>query len=301
MQFIVPFVVFVICVVVLFLVAGKIAFGGEEPFKSNRSLIYISFRESDSLLKRIALWGLVVVGIIIFLMTYLFLLSFLVKTGFVFRGLMALVSMVIVYAFAECLTKSIWKRCTLSFLITFTWFVWPNWVTLDIAAVCMTIVFLVNSKDVTVRSIAIISCIVMIYDVVSVFGTGVMQKVASGVLGSVPMLFIVPKHFAWVSERAFALGLGDVVIPGIIIMIALREAKNYTNTKIGWMTILGYVVGCVLTFMVVVIFKTPQPATIYLIPCTFLFLWFAVEGTPLRDKFLGELGGKPILPIVQQG
>jgi len=301
MQFAIPFAIFVACVVVLFFIAGKIAFQESVDSGQERELIRMPFKESDSLVKKGIICGLVIAGAIILLMSYLYLLSFLVEAGLVFKGLMGLVSGMLVYTFAGFLMQKRWGRWLLAFVITLAWLVWPNWVTLDIAAVCMTIVFLVNFRDVSFKSAAIISLIVMIYDVVSVFGTGVMQKVASGVLGSVPMLLIVPRSFALQSERAFALGLGDIVIPGILIMIALREAKNYTNTKAGWMTILGYVVGCILTFIVVVISKAPQPATIYLIPCTFLFLWLAVRGTPMQDKFLGELGGKPILPIEQPG
>lgn len=292
-----PFCVFLLCVVALFLISGKIAFERNWVSVPERPSIKLPLCDTDTLFKKIVVWSCVGLGGIAFCMLELYVVFLLLKTGDLFRYGVACITGFLLYEFAGYLFSSRVAKVLLAFVVSLLWLLWPNWLTLDIAGACIVIVFLVNIRSISFRSATIISGIVIVYDVVSVFGTGVMQKVAMGILGSVPMLFVVPKHLTLASERAFALGLGDVVVPGILIMIALREAKNYATPKIGWSAILGYVCGGILTYSILFIFKTGQPATLYLIPATFFALLWGAWNTQVKNILLGEINlAPPVLP-----
>ncbi|CAM8969698.1 unnamed protein product [Rhodiola kirilowii] len=69
------------------------------------------------------------------------------------------------------------------------------------------------------------------------------------------------------------LGLGDIVIPGIFVALALRfdvsrgKGSNYFKSAF-----LGYIVGVVLTIVVMNWFNAAQPALLYIVPCVIGFL-----------------------------
>ncbi|KAF7361902.1 Minor histocompatibility antigen H13 [Mycena venus] len=128
------------------------------------------------------------------------------------------------------------------------------------------------------------------YDVWWVFGTEVMVKVATSL--DVPIKLLWPKSLSFASERGFTmLGLGDVVVPGIFIALALR----YDHHRAGappharfakpyfWAGLTAYVLGLVVTMGVMHVFGKAQPALLYLSPACILS--FAAMG-----GLKGELG-----------
>ncbi|KAF8210259.1 peptidase A22B, signal peptide peptidase [Mycena galopus ATCC 62051] len=115
------------------------------------------------------------------------------------------------------------------------------------------------------------------YDVWWVFGTEVMVKVATSL--DVPIKLLWPKSLRFASERGFTmLGLGDVVVPGIFIALALR----YDHHRAGaprhsrfrkpyfYAGLVAYVLGLVVTMGVMHIFGKAQPALLYLSPACIL-------------------------------
>ena len=75
------------------------------------------------------------------------------------------------------------------------------------------------------------------------------------------------------------LGLGDIVIPGVFVALCLKydvdrkikTAKKFTDIEISYFAwcFVGYAVGMVTTFIVMVVFDHPQPALLFLVPgCT---------------------------------
>jgi len=117
-----------------------------------------------------------------------------------------------------------------------------------------------------------------IYDVFWVFGTDVMVKVATSL--DLPIKLLWPKSVAFSSERGFTmLGLGDVVIPGMFIALALRydeargEKTRTSFSKVYFLvTLTAYVVGLVATMTVMHTFGKAQPALLYLSPACVLSL-----------------------------
>ncbi|KAL1748691.1 signal peptide peptidase-domain-containing protein [Schizophyllum fasciatum] len=123
-----------------------------------------------------------------------------------------------------------------------------------------------------------------LYDIWWVFGTEVMVKVATSL--DVPIKLLWPKSLAFSGARGYTmLGLGDVVIPGVFVALALRYdfhsagrprapfAKPYFTAALT-----AYVLGLATTMAVMHTFKAAQPALLYLSPAcvlSFVFTGFA--------------------------
>ncbi|KAN0090857.1 Signal peptide peptidase domain containing protein [Tylopilus felleus] len=117
-----------------------------------------------------------------------------------------------------------------------------------------------------------------IYDIYWVFGTEVMVKVATSL--DVPIKLLWPKSMTFLTGRGFTmLGLGDVVIPGLFIALALRydhARAEKTQTSFSkpyfFVTLTAYVVGLMTTMTVMHLLGRAQPALLYLSPACILSL-----------------------------
>jgi minor histocompatibility antigen H13 len=102
------------------------------------------------------------------------------------------------------------------------------------------------------------------YDVFWVFGTDVMVTVAKNFDG--PIKILLPLSFEpW---KSGLLGLGDVVVPGMFISLCLRFDRSQAATKYStfWAAYIGYIVGLLITGVVMIVFNAAQPALLYLVP-----------------------------------
>lgn len=91
-------------------------------------------------------------------------------------------------------------------------------------------------------------------------------------------------------------GLGDLVIPGLFISICLKfdvdrffdkfTAKRVSEMKFTYfrLAFVGYIVGIILTFIVMIIFEAAQPALLYLVPTVSL----SVLGLACRNGEIEE-------------
>ena len=133
-------------------------------------------------------------------------------------------------------------------------------------------------------------------------GPSVMVEVATGGGGRaarLPMLLRVPQ--AWLgSNPAYAmLGLGDVVLPGLLV--AFTRRYDLARGLAGWRrayfapAALGYALGLVVTYAALLLEVgggQGQPALLYLVPCTLgAVLALAAERGDLRDMWGCSLGG----------
>jgi minor histocompatibility antigen H13 len=118
-----------------------------------------------------------------------------------------------------------------------------------------------------------------------------MVKVATNL--DLPIKLLWPKSLAFSSERGFTmLGLGDVVIPGTFIALALRYDHARFSARVGkasrgkknrkghskldtltfdqapkpyfFASLVAYVCGLVTTMVVMHVFRAAQPALLYL-------------------------------------
>ncbi|XP_064991752.1 signal peptide peptidase 2-like [Musa acuminata AAA Group] len=101
------------------------------------------------------------------------------------------------------------------------------------------------------------------YDIFWVFFTPVMVSVAKSFDAPVKLLF--PTSDA--ARRFSMLGLGDIVIPGTFVALALRFDVS-RGKKICYFNsaFLGYIIGLTLTIIVMNWFQAAQPALLYIVP-----------------------------------
>jgi minor histocompatibility antigen H13 len=123
-----------------------------------------------------------------------------------------------------------------------------------------------------------IGCILLgglfFYDIFWVFGTEVMVTVAKSFDAPIKLLF--PKNlFDPLREPGKGLsmlGLGDIVLPGVLIAFLLRYDAHRAGRKINFAkpyfqtTFIAYVLGLFTTMFVMHTFKAAQPALLYLVP-----------------------------------
>lgn len=143
----------------------------------------------------------------------------------------------------------------------------------------------------TVQNGVILLCGLFFYDVFWVFCTPVMVSVAKSFDAPIKLLF--PKELA--AAEFSMLGLGDIVIPGIMVAIILRYdvqqhlvSPKQTSTgkpRLFYSCFLGYVIGIIATIVVMNVFKAAQPALLYIVPSvlatTFLHAYMTGEAKTL--------------------
>ncbi|WWD16379.1 hypothetical protein CI109_100805 [Kwoniella shandongensis] len=140
--------------------------------------------------------------------------------------------------------------------------------------------------------------LLLIYDIFWVFATPVMVTVAKGI--DAPIKILSPKTSPFSSPTEFAmLGLGDIVVPGLVIALCLRydlhrhvkshpEEDVTSRSKFGKgyfiAGLVSYVIGLGTTMVVMHWTKRAQPALLYLSPaCTIGPLLLALARGELKD------------------
>jgi len=121
-----------------------------------------------------------------------------------------------------------------------------------------------------------------LYDIWWVFGTKVMVSVATSL--DLPIKIMWPKSATFsMVNGTMMLGLGDIVIPGTFVSLALRyDHFRYTKaqpvrtfTKPYFIaSLVAYVAGLATTMMVMHVFHAAQPALLYLSPACILSFVF---------------------------
>nr|CAB3448584.1 unnamed protein product [Digitaria exilis] len=102
-----------------------------------------------------------------------------------------------------------------------------------------------------------------VYDIFWVFFTPVMVSVAKSFDAPIKLLFPTAD-----AARPFSmLGLGDIVIPGIFVALALRfDVSRGIKNRYFNSAFLGYTVGLTVTIIVMNWFQAAQPALLYIVP-----------------------------------
>lgn len=93
------------------------------------------------------------------------------------------------------------------------------------------------------------------------------------------------------ARRGTMLGLGDVILPGYLIAYCfyvdvMKRSRHYTY---GLLSLFGYTVGMVATFVALYVMRVGQPALIYLVPCSLgPVIVLAAIRKELRRLWLGD-------------
>ncbi|KAI0341989.1 hypothetical protein BDW22DRAFT_1358101 [Trametopsis cervina] len=134
-----------------------------------------------------------------------------------------------------------------------------------------------------------------LYDIWWVFGTEVMVKVATTL--DVPIKLLWTKSLTFSTSRGFTmLGLGDIVVPGMFVALALRYDQHRASVQgkpagswskpYFYAALTAYVSGLVTTMTVMHVFRAAQPALLYLSPaCILSFVLTASVRGELSDAW----------------
>ncbi|CBQ73124.1 conserved hypothetical protein [Sporisorium reilianum SRZ2] len=221
-----------------------------------------------------------------------------------------------------------------SALLVGVYLVTKNWIISNLLALSLSLNAIALMSLDSFRTGAIMLGGLFVYDIFWVFATPVMVSVARNF--DAPIKIVWPKNIieALVALQArealpklqfTMLGLGDIVIPGIFVALALRydqlvasEAKpsvsftkKYTRFDKPYFkaTLAAYVAGLATTMGVMHFFKAAQPALLYLSPaCTgavfltaalrgeFKAVWNWTDGEEEEDKEKDSKDGKASKP-----
>ncbi len=139
----------------------------------------------------------------------------------------------------------------------------------------------------------------MIYDVVFVYSTSIMQTLATNIDVPIKLVFTIPGD----TKHCAILGLGDILVPGILISHCLRfDVFQYFKKRLAagdvtlkeafpasswefskpyfWAGMAGYAVGFATAMIATIVTGKSQPALLYLVPsvCLSIFTVAAVRG-----------------------
>ncbi|EPQ28174.1 uncharacterized protein PFL1_04501 [Pseudozyma flocculosa PF-1] len=179
----------------------------------------------------------------------------------------------------------------LSAVLNGVYMVTKNWIISNLLALSLALNAISLMSLDSFRTGAIMLGGLFLYDIFWVFGTPVMVTVARNF--DAPIKIVWPKNIldALAALRAGGevprlqmtmLGLGDIVIPGVFVALALRYdqtvaaqrtpsigfTRSYTRFAKPYFaaTLLAYVLGLATTMAVMHVFKAAQPALLYLSP-----------------------------------
>jgi hypothetical protein len=175
------------------------------------------------------------------------------------------------------------------------WLFYPNWLTFDIGASVAAIWLLIGVRLANFSTAFLGSIFATGLDLELVRGNGWLIRLITAAK-DVPLSLIQPVSLSVHAHASFSLGLGDIVVPGTVVLLAFETARLYKNNAVVYGSVIGYMVGLLMAVMALRITGHPQPATIYLLPCT--LLGFAIPAAMMgkweafRNDFLTP---KPVL------
>lgn len=177
------------------------------------------------------------------------------------------------YLAAYHLRRMLWRYVVVAAfaLAASAWLLWPNWLTIDVLVVLMGVSLLVSVVNVSAsfRFAITFSGGMFLYDILHVYITEWMQDaVAPTFEVQAPMLLLAPKSLSLEAGTQNLLGLGDVLVPGFIIMTAAVLAYRQGVMSLLYGGLAGYAVGLSLAGLLAFVFNQLQPALITLYPCT---------------------------------
>ncbi|CAH0475026.1 unnamed protein product [Peronospora belbahrii] len=179
------------------------------------------------------------------------------------------------------------------------------WALQDIMGICLCFVFLRTVQLPNLKVASVLLTLAFCYDVFFVFlsplffGSSVMEDVATGGPAAytksdypgvdycerypqypacvnpepMPMLIVLPRILEW-AGGVNMVGLGDIILPGMLLSFALQYDYANSTNYFRFMAV-GYAVGLALANLAATITRMGQPALMYLVPTTLGLLLFA--------------------------
>lgn len=207
-----------------------------------------------------------------------------------------------------------------------------SWVIRNIFGECICIVFLKSIRVPNLKVACVLLSTAFLYDIFFVFlspmifGSSVMIEVAMGGKDpslrvgypgidycdrypvddrcihpdAVPMLLSIPNFCDYLGGQSM-LGLGDIVLPGLLLSYALRvDLRKRPYCSFGFFSVLraggyytattlGYAFGLLIANCALHLFKTGQPALLYIVPCILsTMIWRAKREGEIKQLWTEE-------------
>lgn len=289
---------FIMIISSIYIISAKVAASLEQHQPNDRSVISPIIRplttvgqtrseESPISIKKF-LWQTSLVALVF--TTILFCLIHIVK-NVPFRPIIALSAWVVTYQTLKNIArkmfdKLIWRisGCLSALLVTLAWFYAPNWITISIAASILSMNFLIQLWFSSLNKISYLAAGIIIFDLIAVFWTKWMVDYAN-LLKTYPVYIAVPSLTIDGQTVLSSIGLGDIILPGAVIMLAFRQARQLEKIFLGYGTLLGFIVGLCVSSIILHLTQLPQPATLYLFPSVYLGLICSAYFTNSKVKF----------------
>jgi minor histocompatibility antigen H13 len=194
-----------------------------------------------------------------------------------------------------------------SVLFAMLYSVSKHWIISNIYAILFSISAIEILKLDSFKTGMILLAGLFFYDIFWVFGTDVMVTVAKNF--DVPIKVVWPKDIFAVIENGILnqpannqfslLGLGDIVLPGVYIALCLRYDYFRSLKKNNWSfskpyfksAFIAYILGLMCTMAVMHVWKSAQPALLYLSPACILstlICGWALKELPLVFSYSEE-------------
>ncbi len=143
-------------------------------------------------------------------------------------------------------------------------FVWlPGWVVNHIGGLIIAVPVLIWFRSLRVRTAACLALAFAVHDGIHVFGTDLMDRFMAP-FNHTPFILYLPRDTAlW---PLASLGHGDVVVPGILVVVAGRMAARRAEPRLLWGTCLGVAIGFAASFAWTGILGGSFPMLVTLVP-----------------------------------
>jgi|GEM_PF-2750541 len=211
--------------------------------------------------------------------------------------LMVIIGLPLLLVYSNLLRQNLQLRrpayCLLLLLdcsVLLAWAIWQGWLLVDLLAVLLVLLLLLalQPRLSFLRLSVSLALLAGLYDAVQVYGTGNMAHVAqqvsnlhsaSGKSVRLPLLLIIPSGWSGGAPPTAELGVGDLVISGLLVIVAARAAQRSCQPALYWAALGGFVCGLLGAWLAVRLTDSGQPATIYLVPAIVLAVCLAAWRT----------------------
>ena len=156
-----------------------------------------------------------------------------------------------------------------------------NWLASNVIGLCLSTQAIALLNLGSFATGAVLLGALFFYDVFFVFYTPIMVAVAKGIDAPIKVVFPKDLGATGLPEDFTMLGLGDIVIPGVLIALLMRFDLERAYRALGgkpsypapryskpyfWTALAGYCFALALTIGIMTVFKRAQPALLYLSP-----------------------------------
>lgn len=160
---------------------------------------------------------------------------------------------------------------------------WPNWLVLGIGTYALAVPPLVWFRAVRPRTAICLLAASTVYDVIHVFGTDWMDTFMDSI-AKTPGVLRLPDQPRLDAPWFFSIGHGDILAPGILVVIAARATDPRQAAWLVSGAALGAAAGHALAVVVTLAINRTLPALIVLVPMTCLGYGAAFAAVRLRQK-----------------